>query len=187
MTVQATLLFSDSLANYTFDYPGFAGTQIGLYNVANPGQNVILFASGTLSNPADPNGIYNNNVTPQTPVTAGTWANYGIYAYTCWFNPNGSPNCNTFYSGSNQQHFALFENTQSPNTFYVGFEDGVYGSTDYNDVILKLQTTQNQTETFKTQDEFTPPAVTPEPATWSILGLGLAALVMFKRLKPSRG
>jgi PEP-CTERM motif-containing protein len=184
LTVQATLLFSESLANDTYNIPGFAGTQIGLYNVVNPSQNTTLFASGTLYNQNDPNGIFNNNVTPQTPVTAGTWASYGVYAYTCWFNGNGSPNCNTFYSGANQQHFALFENPQSPNTFYVGFEDGVYGSTDYNDVIFKLQTTQNQT--FKISDDGPPQTVTPEPATWSILGLGLAGLAVFKRFKPSR-
>ena len=41
VTVQATLLFSYSLANDSFDIPGFAGTQIGLYNVANPSQNEL--------------------------------------------------------------------------------------------------------------------------------------------------
>jgi hypothetical protein len=186
VTVQARLLFSYSQANDTYDYPGFAGTQIGLYNVANPAQNVTLFASGTLYNQNDPNGILNNNVTPQTPVTAGTWANYGIYASTCWFTPIGDPSCNTFYSGANLQQFSLFENPQSPNTFYVGFEDGVYGSKDYNDVIFQLQTTQNQTQIFTGSDDGPPAPVVPEPSTWSILGLGLAGLVVFKRLKRSR-
>jgi len=175
VTAQATLLFSYSLANDTYDIPGFAGTQIGLYNVANPSQNVTLFASGTLFNQNNPNGIFNNDVTPQTPVTVNTWANYGVYAYTCWFNSTGSPACNTLYSNSNQQHFALFENPQSPNTFYLGFEDGVYGSTDYNDVIFKLQTTQNQS--FTVSDV---PTVTPEPATFAILGLGLVALGLLR-------
>ena len=71
-TVQATLLYAESPANYTYGYAGFWGTQIGLYDVANPAINETLFASGTLYNPNAPNGIFNNNVTPQTPVTVGS-------------------------------------------------------------------------------------------------------------------
>jgi hypothetical protein len=193
VTVQATLLFTDAPSNYSFAGQGFVGTQIGLYNVADPSQNETLFASGTLYNINVPNGIINNNVTPQTPVTVSTWANYGVYAYTCWFNANGSPYCNMFYSNAGldwsgtNQHFAVFENPQSPNTFYIGFEDGLNPTTegygDFNDVIFKLQTTQNQTINIADDG---PPAVTPEPATWSILGLGLAGLVVFKRFKSSR-
>jgi Domain of unknown function (DUF4114) len=192
VTVQATLLFTDAPSNYGYAVPGFVGTQIGLYNVANPSQNETLFSAGTLYNINAPNGIFNNNVTPQTPETVGTWANYGIYAYTCWFNANG-PYCNMFYSNAalnwsgTNQHFALFENPQSPNTFYIGFEDGVNSTTegtgDYNDVIFKLQTTQNQTVNIADDG---PSTVTPEPSTWSILGIGLAGLVIFKRVKPSR-
>jgi hypothetical protein len=193
VTAQATLLFSDSAANNTYNYPGFLGTQIGLYNVANPAVNETLFASGTLYNTNSSNGIFNNNATPQTPVTVGTWANYGIYAYTCWFN--GGVSCNMFYSNAalnwdnpNYEHFALFQDPQNPYTYYIGFEDGitssVSGQGDYNDVIFKLQTTQNQA--LNITDDGGPQTVTPEPATWSIIGLGLAGLVVFKRIKPSQ-
>ena len=198
LSVQATLLFTDSPANYTYGFPGFIGTQIGLYNVADPSQNETLFAGGTLYNLNAPNGIFNNNVNPQTPVTVGNWANYGVYAYACWFSTYPTPSCNMFYSNAalnstgTSQHFALFENPQDPNTFYIGFEDGIYpsveGQGDYNDVIFKLQTTQNQTfniQTFNILDQG-PLTVTPEPATWSVLGLGLAGLVVFKRFKSSR-
>lgn len=194
VTVQGTLLYANSPSNFTYGLPGFAGTQIGLYNVANPSQNEILFASGTLYNSGG-GGIFNNNVTPQSPITLGTWANYGIYAYTCWFNSSYNTYCNTFYSnaglnttGTNRQHFALFENPQSPNTFYIGFEDGVYstieGSGDYNDVIFKLQTTQNPNNTTVSVsggDVAPPPTVTPEPATFTVLGLGLVTLGLFRR------
>jgi hypothetical protein len=170
------------------------GTQIGLYDVANPTINETLFAAGTLWNFGNPNGIFNNNVTPQAPVTVGSWSNYGVYAYTCGYNPNGVPYCNMFYSNSalnwgdpNHQHFSLMENPQTPNTYYIGFENNLglsatEGYGDYNDVIFKLQTTQNQTLNI-TDDG--PPAVAPEPATWSILGLGLAGLVVVRRF--SRG
>jgi uncharacterized protein DUF4114 len=188
VTVQGTLLYTNAPSNYTYDFPGFAGTQIGFYNAADPSQNEVLFASGTLYNTAAGNGIFN---TPQSPVTLNTWANYGIYAYTCWFNRSTfQPDCNMFYSnaalntsGTNKQHFALFENPQSPNTFYIGFEDGVNGNEgygDFNDVIFKLQTTQNPNNGLGITSEV-PPAVTPEPATFSVLGIGLVTLGLFRR------
>jgi hypothetical protein len=87
----------------------------------------------------------------------------------------------------NHQHFALFEDPANPYTYYIGFEDNrglnaTEGYGDYNDVIFRFQTT----EVFHPAGHFSPTTVTPEPATWSILGLGLAGLVAFKRFKPSR-
>jgi len=188
--LQATLLFSDSPSDYPYNYLGMSGTSIGLYDVADPNQKETLFAAGTLYNPANPNGVYNNNVTPQSPVSVGSWANYGVYVYTCGLNNPGNAYCNMFYSNAalntsgTNQHFALFENPASPNTFYIGVEDSVNGSSDYSDAIFELQTGPNQT--FNTTDDITATTVTPEPATWSILGIGVAALVVFKRVKPSR-
>ena len=192
VTVQATLLFTDSPTNGAI-MPGYLGTQIGLYNVANAWQTQTLFASGSLSNPGAPNGVFDNDLNPQAPVTVSTWANYGIYAASCWLNASGAATCGMFYSDSpwnwtdpGHQHFSLMEDPTSPSTYYIGFEDGTNPGTegygDFNDVIFKLQTTPNQT--VNRGDDVAP---VPEPATWSILGLGLAGLVMFKRLKPSRG
>jgi hypothetical protein len=70
---------------------------------------------------------------------------------------------------STRQHFAVFQNPQSPTTYYIAFEDSrgwnnteAYG--DYNDVIFKLQTTHM-----------------PEPATWTAMGLGLLGIGLLRR------
>ena len=190
--IQATLLFSDSPANYPYNYLGMSGTSIGLYDVADPNQKETLFAAGTLYYPANPNGVINNNVTPQSPVTVGSWANYGIYVYTCGLNAPGNAYCNMYYSDAtlnqstdpNHEHFALFEDPKNPSTFYIGFEDNrglnaTEGYGDYNDAIFKLQT--GPVNTLSVTDDVPPTTVTPEPATFSVLGLGLVTLGLLRR------
>jgi len=176
LSVDVTLLYTKAAANM-----GPYGTEIGLYNVLDPSQKEVLFAHGTLNKPGG--GIYNNNVSPLSPFSAGTWANYGIYATTCdYFGVT----CTNFYSNSGlnpagdttQQHFALFQNAQNPNTYFIGFED-IYGMNategygDFNDAIFRLQTTSSFTPRIE--------STVPEPGTFSVLALGLAGLGLLRR------
>ncbi len=188
-SADVTLLYSNAGANYSAN-----GTEIGFYNVQDPTQKQVLFAHGTLYNPAPFSlGVYNNDLSPQTPFSVNTMANYGIYATTCGYNSNGTVYCNTYYSDTGlnpasnneptHQHFALFQNAQNPLAYFIGFEDirGVSNATegygDFNDVIFSLTTTQSTTPHT--------PTPTPEPATFSILGLGLVGLGFLRRSRAS--
>jgi PEP-CTERM motif len=181
VSAQITLLYTNGLAN-----AGSNGTEIGIYNVQNPTQKLVLFSHGSLYNPAA-GGIYNNNVSPLTPFSVNTWANYGIYANTCGLDWKGVF-CDTYYSNTAldqssevaRQHFALFQNAQNPQSYFIGFEEGRgynpnEGWGDYNDVVFRIQTT---TSPIITVTDVVP---TPEPATFSIIGLGLVGLGLLSR------
>jgi hypothetical protein len=179
-SAQVLLLYSNAGANYS-SY----GTEIGMYNLQDPSQKQVLFAHGTLYNP-DPasGGVYDNDLSPQTPFTVHPTTTYGIYATSCGFNSNGSIYCDTYYSDSSldqsteatRQHFAVFQNPEAPLTYYIAFEDSrgwnnIEGYGDYNDDIFSLQTTHAPNL----------PTATPEPSTWTALGLGLVGIGLLRR------
>jgi hypothetical protein len=174
------LLYSNAGANMTSTY----GTSIGLYDVNDPAQKIVLFDHGTLYNPAaGSNGVYNNNLSALPSATVNTFANYGLYATTCGFGANGIY-CDTYYSNvaldqtseAAHQHFAVFQDNLQPLNYFIAFEDcpigtSIEGVGDYNDVIFNFQTTKKH---FNENN-------VPEPATWGAMGLGLVGLVVLRR------
>ena len=181
-SINVTLLYQNSAQN---NGPG--GTAFGIYDVNNPASRITIFSSGTV--PANVGTTVSVNTAPITG--AGT---YGFWATACQFsmiplncftffsdtalNPDVTNNGSSFVvegSTNPHQHFALFTLNGNATTFYLGFENSItntgfdgtggperYG--DFNDVILRITT-----------------ANIPEPATMSMMGLGLLALGLIGR------
>lgn len=137
-----------------------------------------------------------NNLIGQTYNITQNYGVWGIYARTCDVNaadhacPGG--NVVTYFSNvalngvngdttaadaaANHMHWALFQSGTNAAVYYLALEDYAFqgaetrnvteGFGDYNDLILRIDTSG-----------------VPEPATLSIMGLGLAGLGMLGRRK----
>jgi len=186
-----TLMYANSGAN------GFA--EYGIYDVSNPNVNHTILQAGGV-----PGNNLNNDIGQTITLASGSpYANWGLYVRTCEEGSVSSAQCNadgkivTFYMGAASQenpalyspydtahqHFALFQSGTNINQYYAAVEDwafnasdpnastnGVEGYGDYNDLIFGITSSING-------------GAVPEPATLSIMGLGLAGLGMLGRRK----
>jgi hypothetical protein len=167
-------------------------TSISLVRSASPAS--VLFLGGYTGDNSLTFGLYNTTTMAETPligpgyltgdvgeslpVTMTTGATYGFYLNRClvWVAaPYVSPclEYTTWFSNSSlditdvgHQHFSIFTSATT-GIYYVGVEDWVIdageGYGDYNDMIFELNTSSSG-------------PTTPEPATFSLIGFGLAGL-----------
>jgi PEP-CTERM motif len=195
--LQITLLYANSAAN--------VNAEIGLYDASSlaNAQNLhtILQPSGAVNlnnaigtSYAGTYNMYNGAALQGTANLANgsPYTNWGIYIRTCISGgqtlgncPGGGANIVTYFFNVTydqnvpvvdigHQHFALFQSGADASRFFVGLEDFpspsniVEGYGDYNDIILGIQTSASGV---------------PEPATLSVMGLGLVGLGLFGRRK----
>jgi len=183
--IQITLLYANSSTNNNAEFGIYdASSQTNaLMNhtiVQTSGTDLNMLALGTHS--------YGAIVNP--------YATWGVYARTCNANaaanmcPSGniqtefsnvamnSVNGDTPAADSAHMHWALFQSGTNAAVFYLALKDYVYtgsqtyansvpeGFGDFNDIILRIDT-----------------STVPEPATLSIMGLGLVGLGILGRRK----
>jgi len=167
------LLFADSQENTGGNpYSGVQGEQFGYYvgNTYTPLYNVGQTFSPTGSQTFNPGPV-------------GT--NYGFYETVCYSSSGGYCTSYEVYTtangswgisngGSSWNHFAVFQ--LASGSYVIGFtgQNGLYGENigDFQDTVIELQ--------VASQSQVGSQGV-PEPGTIAIMGLGLAALGVFRR------
>lgn len=179
-SINVSVLYQNATTN-----TGTSGSTFGIYDV-NTNVQTQIFGPGAIP-PAVGQAATNVN-------TSGIATGYGFYATVC--QPTHATNCFTFFSdttknpnvtnfgnsfvvegpsATSHQHFALFTLASDPNTFYLAFENsisnsqfdglgGPEGQGNYISFILKITTTGGGV------------GGVPEPATLSMMGIGLLGL-----------
>ncbi len=189
-SINVSILYQDAPQTNANQGSIQSGTTIGIYDVSNPSLKYQIFGPGGVTT--------GNSVSNFSTAAIGGTGAYGFYATVC--QPGfGLSNCYTFYSNtalnpavsngapggfalegpSNpHQHFALF--TLASGGFYLAFENSV-SSTSFDGL--------GGPEHYGNFDAFilgidTGASGVPEPATLSMMGLGLLSLgLMGRRLR----
>ncbi|MEO8028187.1 MAG: PEP-CTERM sorting domain-containing protein [Bryobacteraceae bacterium] len=172
--------------------------EFGWYDTANPATLNALYSNTGCNpggiNPCAKGASSDGTAGGATAVSFTPSATYGFYIRFTSTNPATfgygwtaftQDSLNT-YSGNTygigagaetplHQHFALLQNVATTNRYYIGVEDGFFGSNcngncgiegqgDYNDFVIQFDIDN-----------------VPEPGTVGMMGIGLAALVAFAR------
>jgi hypothetical protein len=191
------LLYANGFAEFGIYDASSALNAVNNHLILQPGQTTNLnnhigqtYTSGTLMEGASNLGTY--LLSSGSPFS--TW---GLYVTTCEEGSVSFAQCSadgeivTFYMGeasqegalyvpydADHQHFALFQAGTNANTYYAGLEDFAFtrafptnpveGYGDFSNLIFGIYSSSTGT-------------ATPEPATLSIVALGLAGLGFFGR------
>jgi hypothetical protein len=176
-------------------WSGDMPTTIGIYDASAPNaaaaaqSEVTLWSSGSIP------GAQGTTLTVTPP-----YSNYGLYETICTATVLTSRGykCTataTFFSNSNFnptgqtafQHFALFNLSNSSDTYFIGIEDLPAYSTaeglgDYNDIVLRLVSVDAVLPLVSVD---APAPTIPEPTTFSMIGIGLLGIGIFLGRRPS--
>ncbi len=208
-TVNVAVLFANAGQNFGNTF----GTTVGIYDLSNSSNRVVLFGPGSLYNGANNdcvgtatcvsgtntiNGLFNAGngsggaagTAPPTANGAATFAQWGIYATTCT-NSSAGTGCNTFFSGTPGS------DTVNPSgggsavahqhfALFAAASNSTTFMIGFEDFFGNNANEGNFGDYNDVILQFTTsaaPGGVPEPGTLSVMGLGLVGLGVIRKFR----